>query len=93
MGIISIGYYFMISVPIVLNVMSGQTTIYILVSIAAILVLAGLIYMCRTVNIREKCCQCCVATEERERNLDYGESYEADVMEVDFEIIFTINNR
>ena len=88
----------MISVPIVLNVnvMSGQTTIYILVSIAAILILAGFIYMCRKVcirEIREKCCQCCVATEERERNLDYGESYEADVMEVDFEIIFTINNR
>ena len=95
MDIISLGYYFMFSVPIVLNVnvMSGQTTIYILVSIAAILILAGFIYICRTVNIREKSCQCCVATEERERNLDYGESYEADVMEVDFEIIFSINNR
>ena len=70
----------MISVPIVLNVnvMSGQTTIYILVSIAAILILAGFIYMCRTLclpSLKEKCC---MELEKKDDNPDYGTYYYSD---------------
>ena len=59
----------------------GTIVYYTLVSIPIMLTIFGLIFLFRThCKIREKCCCLCNGTnmEKKDRNLDYGEYYDAE---------------